>query len=171
MNPPYCVVGILKSMNSFFKLLWTRSSYLAKTTIKSHITFNSRKNYFRRKDSLCYSTLVQYLLHMNSGLEICSSVFQANCLFFVSERAIGSWKRANSPHRSFVMREGVTERRAMGANNFWVKKGGKLSKTYKNMFFRANYSLFRAIRSNYKRITDLAFFKEIKSDLLTVALF
>ena len=43
------------------------------------------------------------LSNLYTGLGICSSVFQAICSFFVSERAICLWKKVNPSRCSFVM--------------------------------------------------------------------
>ena len=73
----------------------------------------------------------------------------------------------------------MTEQRAAGAPRSWAKKQGKnckkMSKTYKNTFFKQITHTFwkpsaqEQICSNHKRITTV-FFKETKSNSLMVAL-
>ena len=96
----------------------------------------------------------------NSGLGIRSSVFRAIRSFFVSERAICSWKRANHSHCYFVMSdlsESIFKKESMSKQRrerfaLGHKKGENVRKTVKNIWkiliFRANHSHRSFLKSN-----------------------
>ena len=105
-----------------------------------------------------------------SGLIIRSSVFPAIRSFFVSKRAIRSWKRANCSRRSFVLYRVAGENRSICSlkKSKWVKsdcsdlllgikKGTNCQKHTKNTKFSSLSLVFlRTICSNHKRIIHIA---------------
>ena len=63
------------------------------------------------------------------------------------------------------------EQKSDSLSRSWAEKGGKTVKNIQKIcFFQRIAGFFRVICSNQERITDVALFKEIKSNILTVTI-